>query len=259
MPRTARSLGVVTAGAALLVALAWIVVRTLVGPDVPVIPAAVDLGAPAAHGDAGADAVPADPPRPAATRGSGEAAEPPAPRSGDDAEVAAGAGAEARVMDARTERDALVVSPPPVSLGDAAPDGSPVVPSTPAKPPVAAPAPTVPIAPPTPEEPAPPTPAPAAEPTTSRPLEVDHEDGCAMPEQAGHGLGQAAARPQGSRAAPPPRGQHQRGCSVPEPAERPQPAATLPAPASARGHDDADGPGRGGGPGGAGRGRGPKG
>lgn len=256
MPRTARSLGIAAAGAALLVALAWVVVRTLVGPDVPVVPATVDLGAPADVVDADGGAEPTDPPRRPATDGTAEAAEAPAP-AGDEAEDAAADGDRARVMGSRTVRDPLVVSPAPVSLSDAEPDRPRPAPSAPAEAPVTAPAPTVPLAPPAPEAPAPVPPAPAEEDTTSRPLDVD--DGCAMPGQAGDGLGRAASRTQGTPAAPPPRGQHRRGCSVPEPAERPQPAATLPAQATARGHDDADGPGRGGGPGGAGRGRGPKG
>lgn len=161
-------------------------------------------------------------------------------------------------MGARTERDPLVVSPPPVSLADGGPDDAPVAASRLAKAPVVAPAPTVPVAP-SATDPAPAPAAPDEQVPTSRALEVDHGSACAMGDQSGHGVGRAAARTQGTPAAPPPRGQHRRGCSVPEPAARPQPAATLPPQASARGHDDADGPGRGGGPGGAGRGRGPKG
>jgi hypothetical protein len=255
MPRTARSLGALLAAAAVLAVLLWVAVRTLVGPGVPVGSAAVELGAPAEVTEVEADEAPRRVPSTTEPRDRtpGEAPQQ-LPAADDVRPPATDAGAGAGT-------DLLVVSPPPVPLPMVAgvvhtrpaPSVSPPTTAV-ASPAAPAESPAPPALPPI-ADPPPAPPAPAEEPSTSRPLTVA-DDGCAMPEQAGHGLGRAAAK---ADSAPPP-GQHRRGCSVPEPAERPQAAATLPAPAAARAQDDPDGPGRGGGaPGGAGRGRGPKG
>jgi len=255
MPRTARTLGALTAGAALLAAVLWIAVRTLVGPGVPVGSAGVELGSPPEVTEVEADDAPRRPPTTSEPRERTVEEAPDLSADEGAQQREAGTGADA---DADAGSDLLVVSPPPVPLTTVArvvrvaPVPSVAPPTTVAPPP--APAPAVPPAP-APHDPVPAPESPVEGPSTSRALTID-DAGCAMPAQAGHGLGRAAAHADSS----PPPGQHRRGCSVPEPAERPQPAATLPAPAAARAQHDPDGPGRGGGgPGGAGRGRGPNG